>query len=754
MDDTSQKLLQALSEIGSRVPGVPSIHRPASRKPIADQEGSKHDRWRILLVEWVYLIHMALHDVHFWEDAKVAGDCMRQLSKILDELDQMPVHDGQVRISCRTGINSKIAQRAEYVIQFGGITVDVPAVVSLIARMGIRLKHLEGRLLLSFETLSNHRIQELALELTGESPEAMSALRESLQVISGFNRAVEKKTAIVITQTQKPYPLFPILNQDHQPDANLTMLAAVNRIDQNTVDKLLARAAAQKGRAVIQPPIMDAIFEIMGLQQQLIPPPIRLTIDPAPRSQSVSTTATPHGHLQKMKAELKADPSVLKESVARFVKGKFGQSPQTASQMMQIIYGMDYQRINSQGLGRRLKLVTDLLNSMQRTPGGQNVALEVLKRIQARMDQVPDEILEDFIVTQQDLKFWSGGEEKTVSKVDKDLLKIIDHSKSRSDARKQNRMPLPPEKNYAERNFEAIAEDFGISVKDTAAIIHLFKKCFDGQGNFLRAAFEKKVSGFAAYEKKVFEILWAFLKETSRRSNRLPLLYSLQLLVRETKQPIQAIKLLLADFIQDPAIVSYADRNAIMLVNQFLRSYIKESDMDIEMTPDEVLRVRGGLDNNAVNYVIWKIDTAQEAFIEKMLSIRKKLVAAMEPETAVEPFLPARFLLALEREVHIFSGLIGARTTFEVLSAALNVYGNPASQIYHLKQSPNLLEPLLLHLATIVCGFIRHADKSHFSLLAEVKSQQDRFRALHPDLRYHALVRQVMGFIDEDPEKL
>ncbi|MGD9091083.1 MAG: hypothetical protein PVI38_21525, partial [Desulfobacterales bacterium] len=194
---------------------------------------------------------------------------------------------------------------------------------------------------------------------------------------------------------------------------------------------------------------------------------------------------------------------------------------------------------------------------------------------------------------------------------------------------------------------------------------------------------------------------------------------------------------------------TYADRNAIMLVNQFMRSYIKESDMDIEMTPDEVLRVRGGLDKHAVNYAIWKIDVAQEVFLEKILSIRKKLVEAMEPETAIEPLLPARFLLALEREVHIFLSLVGGKTSLEVLRSALNIYGNPASQIYHLKESTNLLEPLMLHLTTIIRGFVRNADKSDLDLLAEVKIREAQFRALHEDLRYHALLRQVMGSIDE-----
>jgi hypothetical protein len=44
---------------------------------------------------------------------------------------------------------------------------------------------------------------------------------------------------------------------------------------------------------------------------------------------------------------------------------------------------------------------------------------------------------------------------------------------------------------------------------------------------------------------------------------------------------------------------------------------------------------------------------------------------------------------------------------------------------------------------------VRNADKSDLALLAEVKIRHAQFRALHEDLRYHALLRQVMGSIDE-----
>ena len=404
--------------------------------------------------------------------------------------------------------------------------------------------------------------------------------------------------------------------------------------------------------------------------------------------------------------------------------------------------------INPQVLGKRLKLITHLLMHMHKSPIGQNVATEVLKRIQSRMDQVPGEILDDFVVYDEECKFWSEGTETTVGRVDKNLLKIIDDSKTRSGTHKKRQLPLSPDRNFTDQDFKAIAADFAISARDAQEIIQLYQNCFDGRGNFLRAAFEKNVPGFAHHEKKVFEILWEFLKETPRRSNRLPFLHSLQLLVAEIKKPIQAIKVLLADFTQNAACVYYPDRNAMMLINQLLRDYNQEVIMDIEMTPEEVLLVKGGLDENVVNYVVWKVNGEQKPFLEKIAAIRKRLVEAMGPDLPEEPLLPIRFLLALEREVHIFLALVGGKTAFEAMRSALNVYGNPASQIYHLKESPGRMEALLTHLAAVIRGLGRLGRQSDMSLLDEVKIRQDQFMDLHPDMRYQTLVRHVMRLID------
>ena len=143
------------------------------------------------------------------------------------------------------------------------------------------------------------------------------------------------------------------------------------------------------------------------------------------------------------------------------------------------------------------------------------------------------------------------------------------------------------------------------------------------------------------------------------RGDRLPFLNSLQTLIKEMNNPIQAIKVLLTDFVLDPAGVKYPDRNAIMLVNQFLRTYNKEISMDIEITPEEVLLVNEGLNTNAVNYARCKVDGDQKAFDKKFKTIRKSLLESLNTNSSDSNPLPIRFLLALEREIHIFLSLVG-----------------------------------------------------------------------------------------------
>jgi hypothetical protein len=364
------------------------------------------------------------------------------------------------------------------------------------------------------------------------------------------------------------------------------------------------------------------------------------------------------------------------------------------------------------------------------------------------MDRLPKEVLDDLIIDGDEIKIWEGDQEKVIGKSDDNLLKVIDTFKDRCAARKKMRTALRVDGQFTDQDYAQLSKTFNISIQEAEEIAHLLKSCFDGQGNFQRALFEKNVSGFAEHPKKIFEILWEFLREIPRRSDRLPFLNSLQLLVKEIKQPKQAIKILVSDFILDPVEVNFPDRNALMLAIQFLRTFNKEINMDIEITPEEVLKVNKGLEPGVRRYLAWKIDGEQKRFVEKIVTIRKKLIHSFEQEGSDLKVLPIRFLLALEREAHIFLALVGGKTATAVIQGALNVYGNPASQIFLLKESPHYITGLLQHLGILIRGIGRVGQKSDFTLLDDIKKRQRGFMNLSEEPRHTALVRRTLGAID------
>ena len=184
--------------------------------------------------------------------------------------------DGFVHISLRGAPSPEISEPADYVIQYGGATVDVPTVVSLISRMGIRFKHLEGRLIKSFESFADHGFSAVDLKLPGESTEAMEDLRVSLKIIARFDQAVEKKSPIEFTRDNTPQSLLPILNELNEPDPNLTMVAAVNALDPSTMTAIVQKLTAKTDPAASGFSVFHRLFKIKHLQRRLKKPPLRI----------------------------------------------------------------------------------------------------------------------------------------------------------------------------------------------------------------------------------------------------------------------------------------------------------------------------------------------------------------------------------------------------------------------------------------------------------------------------------------------
>nr|HID58682.1 hypothetical protein [Desulfobacterales bacterium] len=331
---------------------------------------------------------------------------------------------------------------------------------------------------------------------------------------------------------------------------------------------------------------------------------------------------------------------------------------------------------------------------------------------------------------------------------------MITFFKRRSNTKKKIQAVIRHGIDFDAKDYETIAKDFGIPVEAARHLVNLLKRCFHKDGHFLRKSFEANIPEFARYEKKVFEFLWHYLKETIRRSDRVAFLNSLQLLIEHVDQRKKALRTLLEDFLDDRSKVNFSDRNALMLANLLIRKYNKELNNDVEITPEEVLLVVEGLDRDVLNTGREFIETNQEDFFEKIRTIHNQLREVLNSDETSTQRMPLRYLFTLEREIYIFLSLVGGGTALSVIRSAVKEYGDSESEIYFLKKSMDHLQTLLQILRVVVRGLGRIGGRKELPLLESVKKHQEWLLGLGEGSSHKELVMRIIGWVDTSMEKI
>lgn len=217
---------------------------------------------------------------------------------------------------------------------------------------------------------------------------------------------------------------------------------------------------------------------------------------------------------------------------------------------------------------------------------------------------------------------------------------------------------------------------------------------------------------------------------------------------REDKR-LKALTILTEDFLSDPSQISFSDRNAMMLCNMLLRKYNKELHLHIEITPEEVLRVKTGLDNEAAGAISAIIDQEQKPFLDKMRTIRKEITQGLVKDTQNDTAMPLRYLLFLTRELYVFLALVGGRSAHMVLRSAVKEYGNPESEIYHLKGSRHHMGLLLQHLTIALGGLGRIGRQQDLVLVKGIHEEREGFKKLGEAVKREDLFGRILGCAQE-----
>jgi hypothetical protein len=346
------------------------------------------------------------------------------------------------------------------------------------------------------------------------------------------------------------------------------------------------------------------------------------------------------------------------------------------------------------------------------------------------------------------LKVLSEGKEIVIEGMNRDLLDKIEYRQQRSVSKRKMSAIAGCGVDFNTDDYSRLAGRFDIPADDIKNIITLVKSCFDKDGHFQKSVFDGNLSEFGRYPQEVFAFLWQYLKEPLNRKDRVAFLNSLQLLIRQMGSARSALRILLADLCHDPGKVSFSDRNAPMFASILLRKFNKELNLDIEVTPEEVLLVKAGLDADVVKSARQTIESNPEIFLEKIQTIQNKIAESLDPSKSGDQPMPLRYLLSLEREIHILLSLLGGDTALSVLRNAIKRYGNPGSEIYRFPQSPDYVAAFLQHLKVALRGLGRIGEKIDLAVLDDVKKREKWFLRLGEGDQHEKLVARTMQWIE------
>jgi hypothetical protein len=408
----------------------------------------------------------------------------------------------------------------------------------------------------------------------------------------------------------------------------------------------------------------------------------------------------------------------------------------------------DYDGMGADTFLKQLHTYSLILDVLKNRAVFKEMATLLANLLRAGIYKIDGEALDAVTVRRDAIQVHVDGRSTMIGNVNSELLTILSLGKENRETERQLTVIDRLVKQRNDNNLQAVSHVFKIPLHDIKEITLLIETLFDGRGNFIRKTFEPKIDELARHGNHAFELLWCYFKALKGRANRVSFINALQLLISRIKRPKHALRFLLADFCRRPDGVEPSDRNAIMLANILLRTYNKELDVDIEMTPEEVLNVRNGLARDVVRYAKFRIDSVAYRFSSKVVTIHEKMVARLNATTPDKQIPSVRHLLFLEREIFIFLSLLSGQIAHHILISALNEYGDPKAGIYCTARAATYLPVFLQHLKIIVRGVGRVGSRDDVGLLKRISEYGHQLSALNGTPENQRSVVRTMEWID------
>lgn len=283
--------------------------------------------------------------------------------------------------------------------------------------------------------------------------------------------------------------------------------------------------------------------------------------------------------------------------------------------------------------------------------------------------------------------------------------------------------------------------------------IQMWRHCFDKNGRFSRAQFNRYRSAFAKW-KNAFYFIWLDLKSVELKEDRTTIINCIVKFIKDSDHVNAFVDFILKDFFYYPLHLHYSDMNALIFVNMLLFKNFGDRDYDFGRTPEDLLISEEEKNIPLVERLSDLITNEWESrFYEKVKTIEKNLYLALEPQKDEAATLSADVLINLMREVFIFLTLVRGGWVHKLLRNTVEEYGDPQAAVYKSKRSGSHMKSLLQFFQIAIRCMIMFNDATDIDILNKVKGREKQFLSLkgllHSDLSLHKqVVNKIMQVAD------
>jgi hypothetical protein len=737
------------------------------------------DHWKVLLGEFIHLLSLFWVHTQTAKAARASEILFKQLLQHLSILEKMPKHDGGILVRQVQRQPDAVSSTPGYLVLFGNVMINSMEGATSAAYK--QFSQPKRALVRAFECFAEQDIHSLYLRLPGRSTEKIEQFRFSMHILTQYYMAAMDGTSIAFRYYGRSLTIPLISGADGRPDPNLTVMAALNGLSMVNARELIRQADAYQRMNLVENTdvanphglisFYDQIFTVRSLRSQIVRPPVEInnllrpdnahTPDNGPYPHSdprgqgqVTTVAGDQAEFEKSieisklmdKPSVDSNPPIDRHELAAYLDLE---DPLIKS-ALDALFADDYAAIDLPALGGRFASVSGLLYAIDKRCQDPTVAERITELLRARLKGVPDKVISNIISQRQCLKIVSQGRAVLVGLVHPRFFDLITLIKEYAVVRQR----MTTIKEIAFRvdpcHINLMADEFGIMVSDAHQLFGLLRGCFGANGSFFRPTFESRIDAMARHENVIFEILWCFLKQTPQRKDRLNFLNAIQLLIARLDDPKRALQFLMADICQCPLNVDLTDRNAFALANVVLHKENKELYVDVNRTPEDVLKIVRPLNQQVRQYATWRLEVDQAGFRSKLRTIGDRVQQALLAGDGTERTpLELSFLLALEREALIFAALVKGYAARMVLREAMERYGNPNAPFYQHDAARQRLPQLMLHLQIVIMALGRAGNHEDIARLKSLERDAVPFANLDVHPAHGLKVKQMMRWVPE-----